>query len=135
KMDRRKGESVHDIGIVGAGIRGQLFASALQQLPDCRVVAIADPSATARAALADRVGAAAYADHRELLDRHKLTGLVVATPDFAHRDAVIDAAGAGVHLLVEKPLATNLTDAREINAAVDRAGVRAMVAFENRWNP
>jgi predicted dehydrogenase len=123
-----------DIGVVGAGIRGRMFAGALRQLPDVRVVAVADPS-PAGADLAAELGATAYPSHRELLAAHDLAGLVVATPDFAHRDAAVDAAKAGVGLLVEKPLATDVEQAREIEAAVAAAGVPAMVAFENRWNP
>jgi predicted dehydrogenase len=123
-----------DIGVVGAGIRGRMFAGALRQLPDVRVVAVADPS-PAGADLAAELGATAHPNHRELLASHDLAGLVVATPDFAHRDAAVDAARAGVGLLVEKPLATDVEQAREIEAAVAAAGVPAMVAFENRWNP
>lgn len=125
---------MYDIGVVGAGIRGQLFAAALGQVDGVRVVAIADP-APAAAEVAGRIGAVAYANHRDLLAQHDLAGLVVATPDFAHRDAAVDAATAGVDLLIEKPLATDVGQAREIRAAVEAAGVRAMVAFENRWNP
>lgn len=123
-----------DVGVVGAGIRGRLFATALSQQPDVRVVAIADPAPAAEQ-LASDVGARSYSNHRELLAAHDLDGLVVATPDFAHRDAAVDAANAGLHLLIEKPLATEVSHALEIEQAVRASGVRAMVAFENRWNP
>jgi predicted dehydrogenase len=123
-----------DIGVVGAGIRGQLFAAALRQCADVRVVAFADPSPAAEQ-VAARFGARLYGNHRDLLAAHDLAGLVVATPDFAHRDAAVDAARAGVNLLIEKPLATDAGQAREIQQAIAEAGVRAMVAFENRWNP
>lgn len=125
---------MYDIGIIGAGIRGQLFASALRQLPDIRIVAMADP-APAVTEIAAGIGARPYTNHRDLLAAHDLAGLVVATPDFAHRDAAVDAANAGVHLLIEKPLATDVEHAREIRDAINASGVRAMVAFENRWNP
>lgn len=124
-----------DIGIVGAGIRGRLFAGALAQVPGVRVVAVADPSPVAAQAFATDFSAAAYPGHRELLAAHDLAGLVVATPDFAHRDAAVDAAAAGVGLLIEKPLTTDVAQAHDIREAVRTTGVRAMVAFENRWNP
>ena len=123
-----------DIGIVGAGIRGRLFARALRQLPDVRIVAVADPAPTARAFAAEH-DAALFPDHRSLLAAHDLTGLVVATPDFAHRDAAVDAAVAGVGLLIEKPLTTDVGHAADVREAVRASGVPAMVAFENRWNP
>jgi predicted dehydrogenase len=123
-----------DIGVVGAGLRGRLFATALGSVPGVRVVGFADPS-PAVAEVAASFGAASYARHEDLLDAHSLAGLVVATPDFAHRQAAVDGAAAGVHLLVEKPLATSVEDALAIRSAVAAGGVRAMVAFENRWNP
>ncbi|GAB3425283.1 Gfo/Idh/MocA family protein [Flindersiella endophytica] len=123
-----------DVGVVGAGIRGQLFASALRQCPDVRIVAFADPSPAAEQVAAG-FGAQLHKNHQDLLAAHVLDGLVVATPDFAHRDAAVDGARAGVNLLIEKPLATDPGQAREIQQTVSEAGVRAMVAFENRWNP
>lgn len=125
---------VLDIGVVGAGIRGRMFARALGQLQDVRVVGVVDPT-PAGAALAAEFGAAAYEGHEDLLSEHDLTGVVVATPDFAHRDAAVAVARAGIGLLVEKPLATDVGQAREIEAAVDSGGGPATVAFENRWNP
>jgi predicted dehydrogenase len=124
-----------DIGIVGAGIRGRLFAGALRQIPGVRVAAVADPSPGAAQAFAADYGAVAHPGHRELLSAHDLAGLVVATPDFAHRDAAVDAADAGVGLLIEKPLTTDVAQAYDIREAVRASGARAMVAFENRWNP
>jgi predicted dehydrogenase len=59
----------------------------------------------------------------------------VATPDFAHRRVAVEVAEAGKHMLIEKPVATTLDDARAIAAAVHRSGVRCLVGFENRWNP
>lgn len=123
-----------DVGVVGAGIRGQLFAAALRQIDDIRVVGFADPSPAAEEVAAS-LGARVYASHQDLLSAHDLAGMVVATPDFAHLQAAVDGARAGVHLLIEKPLATSVDEAALIRDAVCDAGVRAMVAFENRWNP
>ncbi|MBM9469032.1 Gfo/Idh/MocA family protein [Nakamurella leprariae] len=124
------------IGIVGAGIRGSLFARSISQHPDATVVAICDRAEALARALAVEHDARSFTDHRELLAAGlELDALVVATPDFAHRDVAVDAAQAGLHLLIEKPLATTTDDARAITDAVERAGVKCVVGFENRWNP
>jgi len=52
-----------------------------------------------------------------------------------HREPAVDAATAGKHVLVEKPLATTVEDAEAIVNAAKRAGVKLMVDFHNRWNP
>jgi predicted dehydrogenase len=65
----------------------------------------------------------------------KLDAVSVATPDNAHADIVIKAAGRGVHVLVEKPLAKTLEECRRMLAAAKKSGVYLMVDWHNRWNP
>ncbi|RCK69351.1 gfo/Idh/MocA family oxidoreductase [Desertihabitans brevis] len=124
------------VAVVGAGIRGSMFARALQQNPDAELVAVCEPVERTRAAAAAALGVPVCADVEELLTRFadELTAVVVATPDFAHRDVAVRCAEAGLHLLVEKPLATTVEDAEAITLASERAGVHAVVGFENRWN-
>jgi predicted dehydrogenase len=123
------------VGIVGAGIRGSLFGRALSQHPSVEVVGIADPNARVGQATAAALGIPHYASLSELLEAQRLTAVVIATPDFAHRDAAVAAAEAGLDLLIEKPLATTSAEAEEIAAAARRGGGKVMVGFENRWNP
>ena len=120
------------VGIVGAGIRGHLFAGALSG--HAQVVGIADTSASARSS-ANSLGVELYDNFNSLLDEARPDALIIATPDFAHRDIAVAAAERGVHLLIEKPLATSLEDAYAIEDAVRKHGVSCVVAFENRWNP
>ncbi|MEV0797567.1 Gfo/Idh/MocA family oxidoreductase [Kribbella sp. NPDC050281] len=123
------------IGIVGAGLRGRLFAEALQAQPDVTVVGLAEPSAKVAEGARDATGLPVTASHSELLEKFDPDAVIVATPDFAHRQIAVDLAEAGKHLLIEKPVATTSDDAQAIAAAVHRAGVRCLVGFENRWNP
>ncbi|MCC6162772.1 MAG: Gfo/Idh/MocA family oxidoreductase [Acidobacteria bacterium] len=123
------------VGIVGAGLRGRLFATALAESPVSDVVAFAEPSgATADAARRD-LGLPVVSDHVALLDQFDLDAVIVATPDFAHRDAAVAAARAGRHLLIEKPLDMSVGEAHEIRDAVRDGGATCLVGFENRWNP
>ena len=123
------------IGIVGAGLRGRLFAEALQAQPDVTVVGLAEPSAKVAEEARDATGLPVTASHPELLEAFDPDAVIVATPDFAHRQIAVDVAEAGKHLLIEKPVATTLDDAQAIAEAVHRSGVRCLVGFENRWNP
>jgi len=124
-----------DIGIVGGGIRGRMYAGALRGLDGVRVVAVAEPAASVAGPLGGDTGLPVVSSHTELLERYDPDAVVVATPDFAHRQVACDAAAAGRHLLVEKPLATTLADAQAIVAAVRTGGGSCLVGFENRWNP
>lgn len=120
------------VGIVGAGIRGQLFARCLTDR--ATVVGAADVNVDRARALAETVGATAYPDHEALIGSGEIDTLVVATPDPFHRDVAVAGAEAGLDLLIEKPLATTVADGEAIRDAVARHGVKAMVAFENRWS-
>ncbi|MEJ7652873.1 MAG: Gfo/Idh/MocA family oxidoreductase [Chloroflexia bacterium] len=123
------------IGIVGAGLRGRMYARALGFVEGVEVAAIADASDAVRAEAGQALGVPTYATHAEMYDRERLNAVIVATPDFAHRAPAVDAARAGLHLMIEKPLATTVEDAQAVQQAVGEAGVECMVAFENRWNP
>lgn len=121
------------IGIVGCGIRGQLYRQALAGMDGVTVAGMADLSESARKAVAG--GATpVVATHQELFELG-LDAAIVATPDFAHREPAVAAAEAGLHLMIEKPLATSVDDAVAIEDAVRAGGVNCLVAFENRWNP
>lgn len=123
------------LGVVGAGLRGRLYAEALRDRTDVQVVGLAEPSAPAAQAAREATGLPVVPTHTDLMSDFSPDAVVIATPDFAHREAAVALAEAGTHLLIEKPLATTLPDAAAIAAAVERGGGRCLVGFENRWNP
>jgi len=106
------------VALFGAGLVGQ--AAHAPTLWDERdrfdFVAVADPSATVRAAVAARYGIPhACASLEEALELD-LDAVVIAVPDPAHRSAVLTALKAGVHVFCEKPLAVSLAECDEILA-------------------
>ncbi|MCM3661394.1 Gfo/Idh/MocA family oxidoreductase [Georgenia satyanarayanai] len=119
------------IGIIGAGIRGRLFAEVVRASPHAMVAGVADPHVRP-----EWIGETPfYNDHTQLLRQSALDGVVVATPDYAHRDPVIAVANAGLPMLVEKPFATTTQDSEAMAEAIVRNAVPVTVGFENRWNP
>lgn len=123
------------VGVVGGGIRGSMFARALQEDRGAEIVAICDRNRSVLDAMTDRFGVPGFARVDEMLAAHPdLDAAVIATPDFAHWEAAVSCATAGLDLLIEKPLATDMDDARAIAAAVESSGARIMIGFENRWN-
>lgn len=124
------------IGVVGGGIRGSMFAVAVQQNPAAQLAGICEPEPTRRDRLADELDIVAYRDLQSMIDNTPgLSALIIATPDFAHRDAALLGIAAGLDLMIEKPLATSSADARAIVTAAAAAGTKIMLGFENRWNP
>lgn len=123
------------MGLIGAGGWGALHARVFAEHSGVRLAAVCDADSEKARKLAAKYGADACADHRELLTRDDIAAVSIVTPDFAHTQIALDAAAAGKHILVEKPLATTTAECRQIINAAHQAGVKLMVDFHNRWSP
>lgn len=123
------------VGVIGAGFMGGLHARAAAETPYAALKAVADPDLGRAETLARRYGATPYADHRRMLDQERLDGVMVCTPETLHRAPVVDAAGHGCAVLVEKPLAASLEDADAMIAACRQRGVPLMVGYILRFEP
>lgn len=123
------------VAVVGAGQFGQVHLNAYAQHPQARLALVCDLSEERRRDAETKFGARTCTDYREVAADPSIEAVSVVTPDFLHREIVTALLEAGKHVLVEKPLATNLADARAMIAAAERAGKRLMVDFQNRWNP
>jgi predicted dehydrogenase len=122
------------VGIVGSGFGGAVHAPAFALHPRFEVVAIASPSSAERIARERKIPQA-FRSAEEMLAGAELDVVSVASPPFDHHRSVLAALGAGKHVLCEKPLALTVTEAEEMLAASERAGVAAAVAFEFRYVP
>ncbi len=121
------------VAVVGAGILGSRHARVFRELDECELVAVMDIHAERAQRVADANGAKAFTDLNEMLSSVELDAVGVATPDHLHRDPVLAALNAGKHVLMEKPLATTVGDARAIVNCVSSAKRVAMVNFSQRY--
>ncbi|MBX3413831.1 MAG: Gfo/Idh/MocA family oxidoreductase [Pirellulales bacterium] len=121
------------LAVVGAGHLGRVHARIAKGLDGVELVGIADPVQPAREALAAEHGVASFAHHRELLGR--VDAAVVAAPTRFHHAVACDLLAAGIHLLVEKPLASSLVEADEMVALAERCGRVLQVGHVERFNP
>jgi len=121
------------IAVVGAGHLGKIHARILSGLAEFRLAGIVDPVASSRCEAAAAYHTEAFADCRALLGR--IDAAVVAAPTKFHRDVAIELLDAGVHLLVEKPLAATLAEAEELVDAARRRGAILQVGHVERFNP
>lgn len=137
-MNDRVGKPL-GIGLLGGGDVGrQVHLEVLKCLPGTRLVAVAetDPTRLADAlAAAGYPGARGFADYRELLDEPAVEAVIIALPNALHAPAALAALERGKHVYLEKPMATDLDDARRLVEARQRAGVVGMVGFHLRRNP
>ena len=119
------------IGIVGMGAAGLAFVPALQRHPGFEWVALAEPNADLRQRCARDNDVVGYDSLRELLAHPGLDAVYIATPTELHTEQVIEAATAGKHVLVEKPMATSLEAARSMVDAAESAGVVLVVGHSH----
>ncbi|MGK5114110.1 MULTISPECIES: Gfo/Idh/MocA family protein [unclassified Geodermatophilus] len=121
------------IGVVGAGVIARRHVRTLARFDDVRVVAIADPDTERARTLAGTVGAAVFADVDAMLDEARPDAVYVCVPPFAHGAPELAAAARGLPFFVEKPLATDLATAEEIDAVVREKGLVTGVGYHWRW--
>ncbi len=126
------------VGIVGLGAWGtRAHLPAFSSMPKVQVAAVVDQNesvahATAKSFSIERV----ETDAEQLFsDPDNLDAIVIATPDDTHRDLVIAAFDAGLHVLCEKPLSHRLDQSIEMVAAADRSGLVARIGFLFRHSP
>jgi 1,5-anhydro-D-fructose reductase (1,5-anhydro-D-mannitol-forming) len=121
-------------GIVGLGrIATNAIAPAVDAAPNSTLAGVVSRDAAKAKEFAGRFGAAAaYDDYRALLDDPAVDVVYLATPNGMHADQVVAAAGAGKHVLCDKPLATSVPDAERAVAACADAGVRLGITFQTR---
>ena len=130
------------IGVIGCGgIAGHhlsVLKSEALSGADTRLTAFCDVSLEAaekRKSESGRQDALVTADHRELLDSGKVDAVLIATPHPFHAEAAIAAFERGIHVLLEKPVAITVGEARRINAAHRRGKSVYTVHFQNRHTP
>jgi len=119
--------------VVGVGYLGQFHAEKLAALKDVALVAVADADASRARRVAAQHGCAAVGDYRELAGRIDLA--CVAVPTEGHHEVALALLQAGVHVLVEKPIARTLDEADALVAAARKRGVLLAVGHLERYNP
>ena len=121
------------IAVIGAGHLGRIHAKLLGQVEGAELVAIADPVEAARDRAAEQTGAAVFADYRECLEQ--IDAAVIAAPTDYHAEIGKTLLKAGKHLLVEKPLAADSTDAQRLAMLAAARRLTLQVGHVERFNP
>jgi predicted dehydrogenase len=123
------------VGIIGMGIRGSLYAKTINYNAYAEVTAVAEGNKERLQAAQTEYGVPGYLDYNKMLEEHTFDMVVIALPDHLHKEAVVKVAQKKCHMMIEKPLATSYEEAIVMVDAIKKANVKALVGFENRWNP
>lgn len=131
-----KGMPPLGLGLIGSGRIAQAHLKAAANLPSrVRAVSIAGRRLEQAEATARSFGIPnAVDDYRRLLSDPAVDAVLVATPNDSHASIVCEAAQAGKHILVEKPMALETQSAEAMVRAAEAAGVTLMVAQSRRFS-
>ncbi|MBI1900190.1 MAG: Gfo/Idh/MocA family oxidoreductase [Planctomycetia bacterium] len=124
----------HGFGIIGCGMISRFHSKAVADLKDAKVVACFDSVPAAADKLAAEVGCRAYHQLERMLDDKEVTVVVVGTPSGAHLEPAVAAAGAGKHVIVEKPLEITLSRCDAIIQACRKNKVQLSAVFPSRFH-
>src|SRR5689334_20581958 len=129
-----KSDAALRVGVIGIGTMGSNHARVLTGLSGVRLVGVADPDRAQREFVTRALGCPAVENVEALLDLG-VDAVTIAAPTHLHRDIALVCIERGIHVLVEKPIASSVEEGLEIIAAARRAGVTLMAGHVERFNP
>jgi predicted dehydrogenase len=121
------------LGIVSFDhLHAEAYQEILRSLPDVELVGFSHQNPTEGAEWASKFGLTWFQEHRQLLETG-LDGAIICSETNRHRSLVESAAEVGCQILCEKPIETNLVDAKAMDVACQKHGVHFMTAFPMRF--
>jgi scyllo-inositol 2-dehydrogenase (NAD+) len=125
-----------NIGLIGAGRMGKVFANTLAYtVSEVELVAVADSNEECLKETQEKYGIAkGYKDYRKILDDKDIDAVVISTPTNTHSQIIKDAALAGKNIFSEKPLSQNIKECDDAIAIVKQTGVKLQLGFMRRFD-
>lgn len=122
------------IAVAGAGVMGVRHIEAIRSCHEAELAGIVDPSGSA-AAFAERENIPCFASLEDAFSAASLDAVILATPNQHHVEGGLQCVEAGVPLLVEKPLATDLAGALQLVERAEALNVSLLTGHHRRHNP
>mgnify|MGYP001046002607 CR=1 FL=1 len=125
------------VGILGCGKIATLHAQGYKAAPDLAQVTVCcdEYSIGLAEKMARDFGAATSNNWRDVIARSDVDAISICMPPYQHAEIALAAAAAGKHVLVEKPMAMDMAECKQVVAAADKAGTVLMVGQNQRWQP
>ena len=121
--------------VIGVGNMGRHHARNYFEIKGWQLVAIADQNSSLGKELAKKYHCRFYKDYREMLKREKFEAVSIATPTSTHYPVATDCIRAKKHVLIEKPIASSLNEAKNLIKKAQKNQVKLTVGHIERFNP
>jgi predicted dehydrogenase len=129
-----RADRIMRVGVIGVGIMGSNHARVFSDLPGARLVGVVDPDPKRRERVANAIGCRTFSNIDGLI-ADGVDAVTIAAPTHLHQDIALSCIERGLHVMVEKPIASTVEEGRSIIAAARNAGVTLMVGHVERFNP
>jgi predicted dehydrogenase len=125
------------VGVIGLGGIAQLVhLPILSKLPSVQIEAVSEINKTRLSTISEKFNIdKTYTDYKEMLNDTELDAAIIATPTNTHHQVAIDCLNKGVNILIEKPIATSLEEAKNIDSTAKQVNKLAMVGMNARFRP
>lgn len=125
------------IGVIGVGGLGYLQAKTYRELESVTIVAAADVAEEARDLFEDEFDAPAYQNCRELLQEHaaEMDAVTIVTPHTLHYDQAIACLERDLHVLIEKPMVTDVDRAVDIVELATERDLTVQIGYQRHFHP
>lgn len=121
------------VGVIGLGAIGREHLDIYRSIPGVEVTAVADFQRNVADDVAKEIGAQSFGSAEELLAAGIVDAVTLSTPDHLHHDDAVKILEAGVHLLLEKPIATTVDESDDLVRVAEAANVVAMPGHTLRF--
>jgi UDP-N-acetylglucosamine 3-dehydrogenase len=122
-------------GVIGVGFWGRNHARVISELKNAVLVAVCDRDSARAKIVGEKFGVDWFTDDQELLRRNDVDAVTICTPTTTHDEVALKAIDAKKHVMVEKPIADTVEEAKGILKAAETRGVHVMTGFIERFNP
>jgi len=124
------------VGLAGYGRFGRIHWDAIASIPDAEVccICVGDKESAAKIRIA-LPQVEVYSDYDEFLQKGRIDVVHIVTPNYLHASQAMKAIARGKDVFLEKPIAINLEDGKELLEKKGRSGSRVQVGFESRYAP
>lgn len=121
--------------VIGVGNMGKHHARNYHEIPTTNLVAIADKDPKIGQEIAKKFKTKYYSDYREMLEKEKIDLITIAVPTKFHKTVALDCINKKINILIEKPIASTVAEAKEIVHKAKQKGVKFTVGHIERFNP
>ncbi|MBX3259775.1 MAG: Gfo/Idh/MocA family oxidoreductase [Labilithrix sp.] len=138
RAKRVEGRKVRYAAVAGGWISQEHFMPAVKNTDNSELTALVTGDPHKAEALKDEFGLERtydYDDFDELLSEADVDAVYIATPNWLHTRYAVPALEAGVHVLLEKPMAVGEADCKKIMAAAEKSGAKLMIAYRLQFEP